>query len=177
MANFNLENYETVDERVARFYADFPKGRIETDLLDSSGEINATRWVVKARVYRGAEDDRPAGVGHAFEVDGGGGANRAAALENAETSAVGRALAQAGFTGNKRITREEARKAAVVDIMDRAAVAEEKSILQDLWKEASKIGVLDAVQDTITDRVQWLTDHGIDAPPNEKPKSGGGESA
>jgi hypothetical protein len=53
----------------------------------------------------------------AFEVDGGSGANKTAALENAETSSIGRGLANLGMSGDKRgnaqtrPTREEMAKA------------------------------------------------------------------
>ena len=31
---FNLEDYETVEERLAKFWADNPDGRIETELVN-----------------------------------------------------------------------------------------------------------------------------------------------
>jgi hypothetical protein len=51
-------------------------------------------------------------TGFAFEIDGTMGANKTSALENCETSAIGRALANAGFSGNKRTSREEMEKVA-----------------------------------------------------------------
>jgi hypothetical protein len=39
-------------------------------------------------------------------------ANKTSALENAETSAIGRALANAGYSGNKRTSRQEMEKVA-----------------------------------------------------------------
>jgi len=59
------------------------------------------------------EDQRlgcPTSTGYAFEVDGGYGANKTSALENCETSAIGRALANMGLHGNKRASREEMSK-------------------------------------------------------------------
>jgi hypothetical protein len=46
----------------------------------------------------------------AFEIDGAGMANKTSALENAETSAIGRCLANANYSGDKRVTREEMNK-------------------------------------------------------------------
>ena len=109
MAKFNLNEYETVDERIQRFYRDNADGRIETKLLDHDGGHGKTRWIVRAEVYK-ADSEHASGVGHAFEVDGTGMANKTSALENAETSAVGRALAQAGYSGSRRTTREEMAK-------------------------------------------------------------------
>ena len=96
MAKFNLQEYETVDERIQRFYRDNAGGRIETELLDHDGEQGKTRWIVRAEVYK-ADSELPSGVGHAFEVDGTGMANKTSALENAETSAVGREIGRASL--------------------------------------------------------------------------------
>ena len=70
-------------------------------------------WVVEARLYLNADDqvqNLPKTTGWAFEVDGVGMANKTSALENAETSAIGRCLANYTFSGNKRVTREEMEK-------------------------------------------------------------------
>jgi len=112
MANFNLQDYETVDSRIKRFYKDNPTGRINTELVAAEGAVGATRWIVKASVWRSAESIDPDGTGYAFEVDGSGGmANKTSALENGETSAIGRALANIGYSGDKRASREEMVKA------------------------------------------------------------------
>ena len=113
MANFNLNDYETVDSRIKRFYTDHPHGRINTDLVSMLGDTGKTRWVVKAAVWRDAGDgnELPDGTGYAFENDGEGMANKTSALENGETSAIGRALANIGYSGDKRASREEMAKA------------------------------------------------------------------
>lgn len=110
MAQFNLDSYETVDQRIRRFYKDHPQGRITTELVDFRGEPGKTRWVVKASVWRERTEGEPDGTGYAFENDGAGLANKTSALENCETSAAGRALAQIGYSGDKRATREEMAK-------------------------------------------------------------------
>ena len=114
MANFDLQNYETVEERIARFYGDHPEGRIVTDNLTTDEDRLRSQWVVYASVYFSREDQAdglPRASGLAFEIDGGSGANKMAALENAETSAIGRALANAGYSGARRTSREEMAKA------------------------------------------------------------------
>lgn len=114
MANFKLEEYETVDQRIRRFYDDHPDGRIITRNLTTEDDRGRAQWVIYALVYFSAGDqaaDLPRASGLAFEIDGGGGANRMAALENAETSAIGRALANAGYSGDKRASAEEMAKA------------------------------------------------------------------
>jgi hypothetical protein len=113
MAQFNLNDYETVEERIRRFYKDNPDGRIITENQSTLQDRQVGTWVVYAAVY--LTNDREAlarSTGLAFEVDGQGMANKTSALENAETSAIGRALANAGYSGNKRTSREEMEKVA-----------------------------------------------------------------
>ena len=113
MAQFNLADYETVEERIKRFYNDHPDGRIITKNLTTLQDRQVSTWVVRATIYfdEGSQAaNLPKATGFAFEIDGAGMANKTSALENAETSAIGRALANAGYSGNKRTTREEMAK-------------------------------------------------------------------
>ena len=114
MPRFNLNDYETVEERIRRFYDENPDGRITTENLTTQVDRSVSTWVVQASIFLTAGDQAnglPKATGLAFEVDGGQGANQTAALENAETSAIGRGLANAGYSGNKRATKEEMSKA------------------------------------------------------------------
>lgn len=118
MARFSLSDYETVEERIKRFYADNPDGRIITENLTSVADRSVSTWVIRAEVFLTAGDQAnqlPKASGLAFEIDGGNGANQTSALENAETSAIGRALANAGYSGNKRASREEMEKVLRAD--------------------------------------------------------------
>lgn len=113
MAHFNPADYETVAERIARFYRDFPDGRIITKNITQAHDRAILTWVVQAWVYLSSEDQArglPKATGLAFEIDGAGMANKTSALENAETSAIGRCLANANYSGDKRVTREEMNK-------------------------------------------------------------------
>jgi len=112
MAQFNLNDYETVEQRIKRFYKDNPDGRIITENQTKLQDRQVSTWVVMASVYLNNETDKPKATGLAFEVDGQGMANKTSALENAETSAIGRALANAGYSGNKRTSRQEMEKVA-----------------------------------------------------------------
>lgn len=101
---FDPESYATVAERIRLFYAAHPLGRIHTDLVSRTAEA----VVFKASVYRSPHDERPAATGWAAEREGDGEINLVACLENTETSAVGRALANLGFTAaRERPSREE----------------------------------------------------------------------
>jgi hypothetical protein len=104
-----LEDYETVEERIAKFWKDHPEGRIVTTMLEGS----PSRFIVYAAIYRGADDNQPYATGLAEETVQGRGVNATSALENAETSAIGRATANAGYaTKGKRPSREEMSKVA-----------------------------------------------------------------
>lgn len=113
MANFNLADYELVETRIAKFYSLYEDGRIQTENMSTKEDREKGIWVVKARLYTTQEDQRlglPKATGYAFEVDGGYGANKTSALENCETSAIGRALANMALHGSKRASREEMAK-------------------------------------------------------------------
>lgn len=113
MANFNLADYELVETRIGKFYSLYEDGRIVTENMTTKEERERGLWVVKARLYTSQEDHRlglPKATGYAFEVDGGYGANKTSALENCETSAIGRALANMALHGSKRASREEMSK-------------------------------------------------------------------
>ena len=104
---FNPEQYATVAERIEMFYSRYPQGRINTELVSrADGAIT-----FKAVVYRDPNDTTPAATGWASEREGDGDINTVACLENTETSAVGRALANLGFVASaRRPSREEMEK-------------------------------------------------------------------
>ena len=108
-AEFDRDGYAPVADRIALFYERFPMGRIETSLVERSD-----RGVLfRAAVYRGPDERRPAATGWAAEREGDGEINTVACLENTETSAVGRALANLGFTASRqRPSAEEMAKVA-----------------------------------------------------------------
>jgi hypothetical protein len=106
---FNLEDYETVEERLVKYWKEHPDGQIHTKVLEYTGG----RFIVEASIFRTEADVRPWTTGLAEETVQGRGVNSTSALENCETSAIGRALANAGYaTKGKRASREEMQKVA-----------------------------------------------------------------
>lgn len=99
---FNLDEYVTVNERIMKFYEKYPEGRIVTEIISWQDGI----IVMKATVYRDS-NNIPAATGHAYEKEGSSFINQTSALENAESSATGRALAMLGFEIKKSIASYE----------------------------------------------------------------------
>jgi hypothetical protein len=109
---FNLSEYQTCAERLELFWKEHPDGRIDTKLIEAS----ANRFIVQAFIYRTEADQHPWASGLAEETVSGRGVNATSALENAETSALARSLANAGYSPkgdpSKRASREEMSKVA-----------------------------------------------------------------
>ena len=149
MANFNLNDYETVADRIRRFKGDWPDSVILTELVEHVGNIGGTRWVMKASIWRERGHDTPDATGWAFEVDGAGMANKTSALENCETSAIGRALANLNYHGDLRATREEMEKVRRAEEHQKAEEQARRMWLQqqaDKLLEAERAGDVDVVE-------------------------------
>jgi hypothetical protein len=127
---FNLDDYETVEERLIKYWKDYPDGQIHTEIMEST----ASRFIVKASIFRTEADARPWATGLAEETVQGRGVNATSALENCETSAIGRALANAGYaTKGKRASREEMGKVAA-----KQAVVEQIATAKKQMSETSQ---------------------------------------
>ena len=167
MVRFNLADYETVEERIKRFYEDHPDGRIITE-NETIPEYRAEKiWVVKSLVFFTGEDVErgcPKATGLAYEVDSASGPQQSSALEVCETSSIGRALANAGYSGNKRASREEMEKvqrfeeqAKNRDWVGEAAGLKDVDRLRLLWGEASKAGAPTEVLEKVKAYAESIT--------------------
>ncbi len=119
-----LKDYIEVNVRVEKFYERFPNGRIVTELVSwSEGVV-----VMKAYAYRDINDSVPSATGHAYEKEGSTYINKTSALENCETSAVGRALAMLGFEIKKSIASKEEVGNAKLNQQQSKVIGEIKSV-------------------------------------------------
>lgn len=126
---FNLADYEPVEVRLEKFIKDYPAFRISTELE----VVEATRYIVKAYLFKNAEDSVAWATGYAEETVTSRGVNQTSALENCETSAIGRALANAGYAPKgKRPSREEMSKVVATKVA-KPPVQEVKADDQDYW--------------------------------------------
>ena len=94
------KDYKTVAERVTEFHKDHKDSKsILTEIIQFKDGIVVVKAVVKI-----AED---VFCGHAYEELGSSPINTTSALENCETSAIGRALASAGYLGSEFASADE----------------------------------------------------------------------
>ena len=102
---FNPDEYITVSERIEKFYAKFPQGRIITTIIEHSAETGFI--LMRAEVYREPDDALPAATGHAYELRSAGHVQAGSYVEVCETSATGRALALLGFEVRRSVASRE----------------------------------------------------------------------
>ena len=100
------KSYLTVAERIATFRSEHKEWGIDTDLIS-----NADMIVIKAVISD--ESGKQIGSGYAEEVRGSSSINKTSALENCETSAIGRALASCGYGGEQYASANEVSDATI----------------------------------------------------------------
>lgn len=137
---FKLENYETVDERLEKFWKAYPDGRIATEIE----LITDDRCIVKAYIYKTFLDGVAFATGIAEERSTDRGVNSTSFVENCESSAIGRALHTGGISkhsdGKPRPSRSEMEKVERLTAKDIAKAKEvpsfktkEEALAADPW--------------------------------------------
>ena len=147
MAYFNLNEYQTVQERVEIFRQLHPTGRIVNEIV----LINEKEVVMKSSVYLDINDPNPVAVDFAQETVGTKGVNSTSWVENCATSAAGRALALLGggmSPKGKKPSREEMAKVENNTVKaERDFLSEARSVLSDvnalriIYSDAKKANV------------------------------------
>jgi len=160
-AKFNLDEYETVDQRLRRTYTGYPQARVITDLVFQDDR----RFIIKAELYLNYDDVNPVATGYAEEIVGIGFINKSYALENCETSAIGRAIANSilvlGVPEGKRPSRQEMEKTQRYETSPRKAPITKPAKVFTL-DQISKAEALIATVSEITDKEElrriWTTE-------------------
>lgn len=98
--NIKGKQYKTVALRVQEFRAEFPYYTIQTLIVSQADPV-----IMRAEILD--EDGRLIATGHAEEDRGASTINKTSALENCETSAIGRALAAFGLAGSEYASANE----------------------------------------------------------------------
>lgn len=95
IVNIRGKEYQTVALRVKNFREVHPDWELSTEIIKADDKV----VIMQARIYN--QDGKCISTGHAEEFRTSSQINSTSALENAETSAIGRALAAAGWGGTE----------------------------------------------------------------------------
>ena len=136
---FNLADYETVESRLEKWWKDYPDGRVSTKIEQATD----TRYIVSAELFKTEADAKACATGLASESISDRGVNSTSALENCETSAIGRALANAGYAAKgKRASREEMTKVVQLQAVPQSFTVERTEplpISNEDWVKAANV--------------------------------------
>tara|TARA_B100000902_G_scaffold396236_1_gene456737 strand:- start:616 stop:1323 length:708 start_codon:yes stop_codon:yes gene_type:complete len=128
------KKYTTVAMRVEVFRKHFPDFSVNTRVTVDDGK----RVVVVAEIYP-PKAERPVATGIAEEIRGAGNVNRTSAVENGETSAIGRALANMGLHGGEFASDFEIEVAELKEVtmdmneaIEQAREEQEQEAMEDL---------------------------------------------
>jgi hypothetical protein len=105
IVNIHGKQYKTVALRVNEFRENNPDWGIVTEIVEADDQI----VIMRAAILN--EQDRIIGTGYAEEQRGSSMINKTSALENCETSAIGRALAACGYAGTEYASANEVENA------------------------------------------------------------------
>jgi hypothetical protein len=149
---FDLSQYEPVSDRITKFWAKWPEGRLHTEIV----LINETEVVVKASAFTDKDDARAAAIDFAQETRNSSHINKNNFLENASTSAIGRVLNTVGISskGGKRPSREEMIKVVsaqrnFLEEASDAAANKDLEALRTIYASAEKSQVDNEILDAI----------------------------
>ena len=128
MAQFNLSEYQTVQERIDLFWNKFPRGRLNVELVSFTPE----QVIFKAECYADRDDVYPMAVDFAEERLGSSPVNKTSFVENASTSATGRCLAQLGHEFSPKGKRPSATEMSKVERLSSSPARNWESALNNI---------------------------------------------
>jgi len=135
-----LDNYEGVAERIKRFWATYPNGKIHTSIIDV--DVKAGYVLIECRIYKKYEDEQPAGIDYAFGNVATYNVNmKKWFVEDTVTSAIGRCAGLVLGTDN-RPTLENMHQVENIDTQIVRNTADEV----DLWASPIYENVVPASQ-------------------------------
>jgi len=161
MPRFDVNNYVDVAERIEQFYAEYPEGRIVTDLVNVGWDGPQSQFIVHASVFVKQDEFEFSdgalvhvaytlkATGLAEESFGPSGPNQTSALENAETSAIGRALANMGYQTTRDGKRQRPSREEMEKVERGTNVTTELTPLEELFHLLTTCGFTKAVQSDI----------------------------
>lgn len=135
VVNIRGKEYRTVALRVSEFREKCPDWTISTDLVLADAE----KVVMKAAIL--TPEGVLLGTGYAEEYRESSNINKTSALENCETSAIGRALAACGYAGSEYASADEVAN-AMKQQDEKAIYARAKQhidALRDNWDSVAEI--------------------------------------
>jgi hypothetical protein len=163
MAHFNLNEYQTVQERVDLFWIMFPNGRLYTELVS----FTADQVVFKAEVYAQKDDVYPLAVDYAEERLGSSPVNKTSFVENCATSALGRAISMLGGQFSPKGKRPSASEMSKVERLSNTDTARNWSAalanindlegLRSLYNEAKQGKAPTAILEAIKGKADGIT--------------------
>lgn len=148
--------YKTVALRVAEFKERHAEWSIVTELVSANDEA----VVMKALVMD--ECQRVRGTGYAEEKRSASKINKTSAMENAETSAIGRSLAACGFAGTEFASADEVANAISQQNIDEQVSSEmsrllaHNSAVRENWDTVSYMKAAFLEKDALAFAEAWL---------------------
>lgn len=149
---WNINDYEPVADRIARFWDKYPNGRIHTEIV----LINEIQVVVKASVWRDISETLATTIDFAQETIGSSNINKGSFLENCATSAIGRALADLNFSPKGKRPSIEEMISVWIKQAKAAHAAGNLDVLRKIYAEADKGGANDDTLKEIADLAETL---------------------
>lgn len=163
MAHFNLNEYQTVQERIDLFWTKYPNGRLYTELVSFTPD----QVVFKAEVYANKDDVYPLAVDYAEERLGSSPVNKTSFLENCSSSATGRALSLLGHEFSPKAKRPSASEMSKVQRLSTQDVSRNWELalsnindiegLRSLYNEAKQGKVPNAILEAIKGKADGIT--------------------